>query len=76
MYARPSGGTASCPTAPALVSVGARTRQTRRGRAAELGRIHIAARGLPAKRRHVRDAPLDNLVGHRPHLFGGELEIY
>jgi hypothetical protein len=24
----------------------------------------------------VRDAPLDNLVGHRPHLFGGELEIY
>jgi hypothetical protein len=40
------------------------------------GGVHIAAGGLLVERRDVRDAPLDDLIGHRSHPLGGVLEVY
>jgi hypothetical protein len=45
-------------------------------RAAQRGRVDIAAGGLSIERRDVRDAASDDLVGHRAHALLGELEIY
>jgi hypothetical protein len=45
-------------------------------RTAQLGGIDVTAGGLTIQRRDVRDAALDDFVGHRSHPLGRVLEVY